>query len=184
MTHASLVYRYVPPEQVVARAVTYIGDVLLEFSLRFSGSLTVTCSPDEADEPPEARATLQLAGTTLHRITDRLFVSTVSPDQPRICSTTLGHRFTHASASVAGPRTRRFSGQCRVELGSGRSDEPAISGSLGYALDVRAVAPSDPPGEAPPGWSERHDESFASIGGVVLEEVDVPAGRGALLIAG
>lgn len=182
VAQASLVYRYLPPEQVVARAATYIGDVLLEFSLRFTGSLTVTCSPDEAHERPETRATLRLAGAALQHITDGLFVSTVTADRPTICSV-LGHRFTHASTTVAGPRTRRFSGHCCIDIGGG-PPESAISGSLGYLLDVRAVAPTDPPGPAGAGWSEHHDESFASIGAVVLEDVDVPPGRGARLIAG
>ena len=176
-----LVYRYVPPEQVIARAVTYIGDTLLEFSLTFTGSLTVTCPAAEANETTVNRPTLQLAGSTLHRIADGLFISSVRVDRPRIESSG-GHRFTQHTADLAGPRTRRFAGECAIEIPGGRSaDEPAISGSLGYALDVRALAPSDPPLEQDASWLERHDNSLASIGAIVLEPVPVAAGRAARL---
>jgi hypothetical protein len=177
------IYRYVPPEQVIARAVTYIGDVLLEFSLRFTGSLTVVCPAGETDEPLEDRATMRVAGATLHRIADGLFISAVRADRPTIESAG-GHRFTHSTASIAGPRTRRFSGECAIEIpGGSGADEPAISGSLGYALDVRALAPSDPPVQGDGGWLERHDSSFASIGAIVLEPVPVAADRAARLFA-
>lgn len=173
-----------PPEQPIARAVTYIGDVLLEFSLRFTGSLTVVCPADETTKPLEERATPRIAGATLHRLADGLFISAVRADRPTIVSSG-GHRFTHCATTVAGPRTRRFSGACEIEIpiGSG-ADEPAISGSLGYTLDVRALAPSDPPLQANGGWLERHDESLASIGAIVLEPVPVAAERAARLYAG
>jgi hypothetical protein len=178
------VYRYVPPEQAIARAVTYIGDVLLEFSLRFTGSLTVVCPPDETGEPLEDRATPRIAGAALHRIADGLFISAVRADRPTIESSG-GHRFTHSSSSVAGPQTRRFSGECAIEIpGGSGADEPAISGSLGYTLDVRALAPSDPPVQGDADWLERHDHSFASIGAIVLEPVPVAADRAARLFAG
>lgn len=177
------VYRYVPPAQVIARAVTYIGDVLLEFSLTFTGSLTVTCPPGEASEPTEDRAALRVAGATLHRIADGLFVSGLRADRPAIESSG-GHRFTHSSTSVPAPRTRRFAGDCAIEIAGGfGADEPAISGSLGYTLDVRALAPSDPPVHADDLWLERHDVSLASIGAVVLEPVPVAANRAARLFA-
>jgi hypothetical protein len=177
------VYRYVPPEQPIARAVTYIGDVLLEFSLRFTGSLTVVCPPDETAEPLEDRATPRIAGAALHRIADGLFISAVRADRPTIESSG-GHRFTHSSSTVAGPQTRRFSGECAIEIpGGSGADEPAISGSLGYTLDVRALAPSDPPLQGDADWLERHDTSFASIGAVVLEPVPVAADRAARLFA-
>jgi hypothetical protein len=173
----------VPPEQVVARAVTYIGDVLLEFSLRFTGSLQVVCPPGETAEPLEDRATLRIAGATLHRIADGLFISAVRADRPTIESPG-GHRFSHTADSMAGPRTRRFTGECAIEIAGGSGmDEPAISGSLGYALDVRALAPSDPPVQGEGGWLERHDTSFASIGAIVLEPVPVTADRAARLFA-
>jgi hypothetical protein len=177
---AGRVYRYVPPNQVVARAVTYIGDVLLEFSLTFTGSLTVVCPPSGAATTD--RPALQLAGATLHRIADGLYISAVRSDRPTIESGG-GHRFVHRAQSLAGPRTRRFSGECRIDIPGGRrADEPAISGTLGYALDVRALAPSDPPG-ASGGWLDRHAASFASIGAVVLEPVPVALERGARLYA-
>jgi hypothetical protein len=170
----------VPPEQVVARAVTYIGDVLLEFSLTFTGSLTVTCPPGESGEQ---LATLQIAGAALHRIADGLFISAVRAERPTIESSG-GHRFTHRSSAVAGAHTRRFSGDCVIEIPGGTAaDELAISGSLGYALDVRAIAPSDPPMSREAGWLERHDTSFASIGAIVLEPVPVAADRAARLFA-
>lgn len=176
-------YRYLPPEQPIARAVTYIGEVLLEFSLRFTGSLTVTCPPDETAAPLEERTTPQIAGSALHRIADGLFISAFRAEGPTIESNG-GHRFTHTSTTVAGPHTRRFSGECAIEIdgGSGQ-DEPAISGSLGYALDVRAVAPSDPPIQGAGDWLERHDSSFAAIGAIVLEPVPVAADRAARLYA-
>lgn len=177
------VFRYVPPEQQIARAVTYIGDVLLEFSLQFTGSLTVVCPPDETGAPLEERPTPQIAGAALHRIADGLFISAVRADRPTIESNG-GHRFTHKSTTIAGPRTRRFSGECAIEIpGGSGSDEPAINGSLGYALDVRALAPSDPPVPEAGDWLERHDMSFASIGAVVLEPVPVAADRAARLYA-
>jgi len=183
---AETVYRYVPPSQVVARAVTYIGDVLLEFSLTFTGSLTVTCPPTEPGGSPADPPTLLLAGATLHRIADGLFISVVRADRPVIESTG-GHRFVHRASALAGRRTRRFSGECRIEIpGGSGAGEPAISGSLGYALDVRALAPSDPPESADPadgGWRERHDASLASLGAVVLEPVPVAADRAARLYA-
>lgn len=179
-------YRYEPPRQPVARAVTYIGDVLLEFSLTFTGSLTVTCPPAEPGESPGERPTLVLAGATLHRIADGLFISVMRADQPRIESTG-GHRFFHRTTTLAGGRTRRFSGECRIEIpGGSTAGEPALSGSLGYALDVRALAPSDPPeadDAAGPQWLERHDASLASIGAIVLEPVPVAADRAARLYA-
>jgi hypothetical protein len=175
------VYRYVPPEQPIARAVTYIGDVLIEFSLSFTGSLTVVCPPDETGAPLEDRPTPQIAGAALHRIADGLFISAMRGDRPTIESGG-GHRFVHQSMTVAGPQTRRFTGECIIEipLGSG-ADEPAISGSLGYLLDVRALAPSDPPTQEAGDWLERHDTSFASIGAIVLEPVPVAADRAARL---
>jgi hypothetical protein len=177
------VYRYVPPNQPVARAVTYIGDVLLEFSLTFTGSLDVTCPPAEPGRPPAERPALQLAGATLHRIADGLFISSVRADRPAIESAG-GHRFVHRCVSPAGPRTRRFTGECRIEMpGGGGPDEPAISGSLGYTLDVRALAPSDPPEASGGGWLERHEASLASIGAIVLEPVPVAADRAARLYA-
>lgn len=181
-TEPGAVYRYVPPEQPVAGAVTYIGDVHLEFSLRFTGSLTVVCPPDETDEPLEKRATPRIAGAALHRIAEGMFISAVRGDRPTIESRG-GHRFTHAATTVAGPHTRRFSGTCAIEIpGGADADQPAISGTLDYALDVRALAPSDPPGES--GWLERHLHSFASIGAIVLEPVPVSAERAARLFAG
>ena len=178
------VYRYVPPEQPVAQAITYIGDVLLEFSLRFTGSLTVVCPPAETNEPLEERATPRIAGAALHRLAEGLFISAVRADRPTIEST-VGHRFTHAETTVAGPHTRRFTGSCAIEIpGGAGADEPAISGTLGYALDVRALAPSDPPGQGAVDWLERHDHSFASIGAIVLEPVPVTADRAARLFAG
>jgi hypothetical protein len=176
-----MTYRYVPPEQVIARAVTYIGDVLLDFSLTFTGSLTVTCPPHEAAEAVADRPTLQLAGSTLHRIADGLFISSLRVDRPRIESSG-GHRFTQHTADLAGPRTRRYAGDCTIEIPGGRTaDEPALSGSLGYALDVRALAPSDPPIDTATGWLERHDNSLASIGAILLEPVPVIAARAARL---
>ncbi|HKC29947.1 MAG TPA: hypothetical protein VKB75_18175 [Jatrophihabitans sp.] len=178
-----MVFRYVPPEQPVARAVTYIGDVLLEFSLRFTGSLTVVCPPAETGTPVEERATPRIAGAALHRIAEGLFISAVRADRPTIESRG-GHRFTHSSTGVAGPRTRRFSGECVIAIPGGTGDdEPAISGTLTYALDVRALAPSDPPTQDDWDWLARHDESFASIGAVVLEPVPVAADRAARLFA-
>ena len=175
------VYRYVPPEQPIARAVTYIGDVLLEFSLSFTGSLTVICPPDETGAPLEDRPTPRIAGAALHRIADGLFISAMRADRPTIESSG-GHRFTHGSTTVAGPQTRRFSGECAIEIpGGSGADEPAISGSLSYLLDVRALAPSDPPVQEAGDWLERHDASFASLGAVVLEPVPVSADRAARL---
>lgn len=178
------VLRYVPPEQPIAQAVTYIGDVLLEFSLTFTGSLSVVCPPAEVSAPLQERASLRIAGATLHRLADGLFISAVRADRPTIESTG-GHRFTHESDAVAGPGTRRFSGTCTIEMPGGHgAGEPGISGSLSYALDVRALAPSDPPGRGEAGWLERHDNSFASIGAIVLEPVPVAADRAARLYAG
>lgn len=181
---AGPVYRYVPPNQPIARAVTYIGDVLLEFSLTFTGSLTVACPPADPGRTPAERPGLQSTGSTLHRIADGLYISIVRADRPTIESEG-GHRFVHRAATLAGPRTRRFSGECRIEMpGDGGPDEPAISGSLGYALDVRAIAPSDPPDPGAGGWLERHDASLASIGAIVLEPVPVATDRAARLYAG
>ncbi len=179
-TGSRAVYRYVPPAQVVARAITYIGDVLLEFSVTFTGSLTVTCpsGPVAAELGP-----LQIAGAALHRIADGLFISAMRADRPTIESTS-GHRFTHHETTVAGPRTRRFSGECAIEIPGGTAaEELAVSGCLGYALDVRALAPSDPPLQGDGEWSARHDASFASIGAIVLEPVPVAADRAARLFA-
>ena len=177
------VFRYVPPEQPVARAVTYIGDVLLEFSLTFTGSLTVVSPAEEASAPLEDRATPRLAGAALHRIADGLYISAVRADRPTIVSSG-GHRFTHTATTTSGPRTRRFSGQCAIEIPGGPgAEEPAISGLLFYVLDVRALAPSDPPLERDDGWLERHHESFASIGAIVLEPVPVSTDRAARLFA-
>ena len=176
-------YRYVPPEQPIARAVTYIGDVLLEFSLRFTGSLTLVCPPAETSTPLEDRPTPRIAGAALHRLADGLFISAVRADRPTIESSG-GHRFTHAAITPAGPQTRRFSGTCDIEIpGGAGTDEPAISGTLEYALDVRALAPSDPPGQGEDDWLDRHDHSFASIGAIVLEPVPVAADRAARLFA-
>jgi hypothetical protein len=178
------VYRYVPPDQVVARAVTYIGDVLLEFSLSFTGSLTVSCRPSGPGDSPHNRPALQIAGATLHRIADGLYISAVRADRPRIESSG-GHRFVHRTTTSAGLRVRRFSGECVIEMPSGHGvDEPAISGSLEYALDVRALAPSDPPLPPDGGWLDRHEQSLASIGAIVLEPVPVAADRAARLFAG
>lgn len=175
------VYRYVPPDQPIARAVTYIGDVLLEFSLTFTGSLTVVCPPDETGAPLEDRPTPRIAGAALHRIADGLFISAMRADQPTVESNG-GHRFSPGSMTVADPNTRRFTGECGIEIPGGTgADEPAISGSLGYILDVRAVAPSDPPAREAGDWLERHDASFASIGAVVLKPVPVAADRAARL---
>jgi hypothetical protein len=178
------VYRYVPPEQPVAQAVTYIGDVLLEFSLRFTGSLTVICPPAETGAPLEDRPTPRIAGAALHRLADGLFISAVRADRPTLEGTG-GHRFTHKATTIAGPNTRRFSGECAIEIPVGAgADEPAISGTLGYALDVRALAPSDPPGRpGEAGWLERHEKSLASIGAIVLEPLPVAAERAARLFA-
>jgi hypothetical protein len=171
----------VPPDQPIARAVTYIGDVLIEFSLSFTGSLTVVCPPDETGAPLEDRPTPRIAGAALHRIAEGLFVSALRADRLTIESTG-GHRFSHGSMAVAGPQTRRFSGECAIEIpGGAGADEPAISGSLGYVLDVRALAPSDPPVTGPGDWLDRHDASLASIGAVVLEPVPVAANRAARL---
>lgn len=167
----------------MARAVTYIGDVLLEFTLRFTGSLTVVCPPGEVGAPPEERATLRLAGATLHRIADGLFISAIRADRPTIESSG-GHRFTPGTASVAGPRLRRFSGDCAIEIpGGAGADEPGITGSLGYTLDVRAIAPSDPPPGEDAQWLARHDASLSSLGAVVLEPVPVAVDRAARLFA-
>lgn len=177
------VFTYVPPEQPVARAVTYIGDVLLEFSLRFSGSLTVVCPPAETSEPVEQRATPRIAGAALHRLAEGLFISAVHADRPTIESSS-GHRFTHCSVTLPGRQTRRFSGTCDIAIASGAAaHEPAITGTLDYALDVRALAPSDPPGQEDVDWLERHDHSFASIGAIVLEPVPVTADHAARLFA-
>jgi hypothetical protein len=171
------VYRYVPPEQA-------IGDVLLEFELTFTGSLTVVCAPDEADAPTEAKATLQIAGAALHRIADGLYISAIKADQPVIESAG-GHRFTHATSTYPGPRTRRFSGECAIAIpGGGGNSEPAISGSLRYALDVTAARPSDPPAtNGASMWTEHYDRTLASIGAVVLAPVPVAADRAARLYA-
>lgn len=179
------VYRYVPPEQIIAKAVTYIGDVLLEFTLTFTGSLQVSCSADESSFATEDRVGLRIAGAALHRIADGLFISAMKADSPTIESAG-GHRFTHFSSTLPGPRTRRFVGQCAIEIPGGSGvDEPAISGSLEYALDVKAAAPSDPP--MPSGatsmWTDRYDETLASIGAVVLAPVPVSADRAARLYA-
>lgn len=181
-------YRYVPPAQVIARAVTYIEDVLLEFTLTFSGSVLVIC-PDVEDGPAtEDRADLQIAGVALARIADGLFISAVRADEPTIESTGGRHRFTHARSCLTGSRTRRFAGECAIEIPGGSGvEEPAISGSLDYTLDVTAAAPSDPPGGAGAAggeqWSDRHDRSLASIGAVVLAPVPVAAERAARLYA-
>jgi len=177
------VYRYVPPEQVIARAVAYIGDVLIEFALTFTGSLTVICSPDEAGAATEEKPTLQIAGATLHRIADGLYISAVKADQPVIESAS-GHRFVQATSTSPGPRTRRFAGECTISIPGGRSGEPAINGSLGYTLDVTAARPSDPPAkDGVSMWTEHYDRTLASIGAVVLAPVPVAANRAARLYA-
>ncbi len=176
-----LVYRYVPPAQIIAHAVTFIEDVLIEFSLRFTGSLTVICPADEADQPMGDRPTPQLAGTVLHRIADGLIISSIRVDAPVIESNG-GHRFTQTSAVLSGPRTRRFVGDCEINLpGRLRDGQPTVSGTLGYTLDVRAVAPSDPPIQTSPNWLARHENLLASIGAVVLAPVPVAVGQAARL---
>jgi hypothetical protein len=50
-------------------------------------------------------------------------------------------------------------------------------------LDVRALAPSDPPVDPDVLWLDHHDTSLASIGAVVLEPVPVAADRAARLFA-
>jgi hypothetical protein len=177
------VYRYVPPEQVIARAVTYIGDVLLEFALTFTGSLTVICSPDEASAATEEKPTLQVAGAALHRIADGLYISAVKADRPVIESAG-GHRFTHATSTSLGPRTRRFAGECTILIPGGGAGKPAIAGSLGYTLDITAARPSDPPvQDGVSMWDEHYDRTLASIGAVVLAPVPVAANRAARLYA-
>lgn len=177
------VYRYVPPTQVIARAVTYIGDVLLEFALTFTGSLTVMCSADEASAATEDKVTLQIAGATLHRIADGLYISAIKADQPVIESAG-GHRFTHATSTHPGPRTRRFAGECVISIPGDSTAEPAISGSLQYALDVTAARPSDPPArDGAPMWNDHYDRTLAAIGAVVLAPVPVAADRAARLYA-
>ncbi|MCW2597358.1 MAG: hypothetical protein JWR06_2139 [Jatrophihabitans sp.] len=178
-------YRYVPPEQIIAKAVTYIGDVLLEFTLTFTGSLRVTCSAADSASATEDRVALRIAGAALHRIADGLYISAMKGDRPTIESAG-GHRFTHSASTRPGPRTRRFGGDCSIEIPGGSGvDEPAISGSLGYALDVTAAAPSDPPMQsgATTMWTERYDETLASIGAVVLAPVPVATDRAARLYA-
>jgi hypothetical protein len=177
------VYRYVPPEQAIAGAVTYIGDVLLEFELTFTGSLTVVCAPDDADAAPENKATLQIAGAALHRIADGLYISAIKADQPVIESAG-GHRFTHATSTYPGSRTRRFTGECTISIPGGGASEPAITGSLRYDLDVTAARPSDPPAtNGAAMWNEHYDRTLASIGAVVLAPVPVAADRAARLYA-
>ena len=174
-----------PPEQEVAGAITYIGEVLLEFSLRFTGSLTVVCPPGTRDGDGVAGANqpaLHVAGTTLHRIADGLYISAVRADRPLIESTG-GHRFVHRTTTAGGPRTRRFTGDCLIDIAGGTGvEEPAITGTLGYVLDVRALAPSDPPG-GDGEWRDRHHLSFASLGAIVLEPVPVAVERAARLYA-
>lgn len=176
------VYRYVPPRQVIARAVTYIGDVLLEFALTFTGSLTVSCATGDGATAIDER--LQVAGAALHGIADGLYISAVKGDQPLIESA-VGHKFLHATSTVCGPRTRRFAGECIIEVAGGTdASHPAISGSLGYTLDVTAAAPSDPPADSgAPMWSEHYDRTLASIGAVVLAPVPVAADRAARLFS-
>lgn len=179
------VYRYEPPRQPIARAQTFIGDVLLDFSLTFTGSLDVLCAVASPSQASASRSGAQVAGATLHRIADGLFISAVKADRPMIESEG-GHRFVHVDSSSPLSHTRRFHGQCHIDIpGGSRSDEPAIRGSLDYVLDVRAAAPSDPPrgGSEGPKWSERDDHTLAAIGAIVLAPVPVSAQRAARLFA-
>jgi hypothetical protein len=126
---------------------------------------------------------LQVAGAALHRIADGLYISAVKGDQPLIESAG-GHRFLHATSTLPAPRTRRFAGECIISMPAGPgATEPAISGSLGYTLDVTAAAPSDPPAGSGDGplWSDHYDRTLASIGAVVLAPVPVAADRAARL---
>lgn len=175
-------FRYLPPEQVVARAATYIEEVLLKFSLSFSGSLLIECvdTPSgTSQQPTEDSPALQVAGAALDLIADGLFVSSIRGDEPRIESSG-GHRFTHQASSITGQRTRRFVGQCVIDLPAGPGCATTVSGSLQYILQVTASAPSDPV-DCVGGWSERYDRSLASIGAVVLAPVAVSADRAARL---
>ncbi|MEO9139535.1 MAG: hypothetical protein ABI345_10765 [Jatrophihabitans sp.] len=175
-------FRYVPPGQVVARAATYIEEVLLKFSLSFSGSLLIECAdtPSGTSQlPAEDSPALQVAGAALDLIADGLFVSSIRGDEPRIESSD-GHRFTHQASSITGPRTRRFVGQCVIELPAGPRCATTVSGSLQYTLEVTASAPSDPV-DCAGGWSDRYDRSLASIGAVVLAPVAVSTERAARL---
>jgi hypothetical protein len=167
-------YRFVPPEQVVARAVTYIGDVLLEFTLTLTGSVLVVWPDGEPGAEPLGAAALTAAA--LHRIVDGLFVSVGRGDRPTIESSN-GHRFRHSGSSVPGPRTRRFAGVCTIDLpAAGDAQHPAVHGSLGYRLDVTAAAPSDPPMlYGGPLWPEHYERTLAAIGAIVLAPVPVTA---------
>lgn len=176
------VYRYLPPGQIVARAMTYIDEVLLQFTLQFSGSLLIECVDDASGTPPQATEdspALQCAGAALELIADGLFISAVRGDEPRIESSG-GHRFTHQTSSLIGPRTRRFVGQCSIDLLGGRNPGTTVSGSLQYTLDVTAAAPSDPVVGSDM-WSARYDRSLASIGAVVLAPVTVSTEHAARL---
>ena len=179
------VYRYVPPEQVIARAVTYIGDVLIEFALTFTGSLTVTCSPDEAARRPEDRVTLQIAGASLHRIADGLYISAVKADRPVIESAG-GHRFTHATSTL--PRAADAAVRRRVrDLDPGRQARTnrRSAGSLrlraGRHRRPRRATRRQQDGASM--WNEHYDRTLASIGAVVLAPVPVAADRAARLYA-
>lgn len=175
-------YRYVPPVQIVASAVTYIDEVLLQFTLGFSGSLLIECVDNTSGvtaQATEDSPALQCAGAALDLIADGLFISAVRGDEPRIESNG-GHRFAHQTSSFTGPRTRRFVGQCVIDLPDGQNRGTTVSGSLQYTLEVTAAAPSDPVAGAE-GWSERYDRSLASIGAVVLAPVAISADRAARL---
>jgi hypothetical protein len=174
------VFRYVPPSQMVARAVTCVGDVLLEFALSFTGSLLVVCN-DAEDVVVEKRAALQRLGTALQRLADDIFVSAVRIERPTIESGR-GHRFTHSTSTVDA-HTRRFAGECVVEIQSLEGEHvPSVTGSLRYSLDVTAAAASDPLTEADAArWTERYDQKLAAIGAIVLEPVPVTAERAARL---
>lgn len=164
----------------MARAVTYIGDVLLEFTLTFTGSILVAWS--DGDAGTEAAGTVALTAAALHRIVDGLFVSVGRADRPTLESGS-GHRFTHTGSSVPGPRTRRFAGMCEIDVPSGGdAAHPAVHGSLGYRLDVTAAAPSDPPMlYGGPLWPKRYERTLASIGAIVLAPVPVEPQRAARL---
>jgi len=128
----------------------------------------------ELAPPPELRDVVACLWIRVHGAGDDVRVV------PDACSDVVWEQ--GAGTTVVGPDTRRFSGDCAIEIpGGAGADEPAISGTLGYLLDVRALAPSDPPVQERADWLERHDASFASIGAMVLEPVPVAADRAARL---